>query len=174
MAPAAGVLLQSDRTPAKPMVVPQLRSAVPEAFAKDAIIAWFRGEFAAANAVIDVLCSHLQELESIGGGADYGSVFAAIHRRRLNWVPILQMQKYYPIVDVTAELEKVAEKKREMVVVGTAAEGGCTSALKEEYEEKEKEKNVEGNVDAGGQTMVGEGGETVAVSPESDYADSGQ
>ncbi|XP_057780323.1 RNA demethylase ALKBH10B-like [Salvia miltiorrhiza] len=173
MAPAAGVLLQGDRVPAKPMVVPQLRSApVPEVVAKDAIIAWFRGEFAAANAIIDALCSHLQELESIGRGADYGSVFAAIHHRRLNWVPILQMQKYYPIVDVMAELEKVAEKKREVVVVG--AGGGCTSAFKEEYAEKEKEKNVDGSDNAGGETVAEDGGETMVVdSPESDYTDSG-
>ncbi|KAH6827656.1 hypothetical protein C2S53_020351 [Perilla frutescens var. hirtella] len=174
MAPAAGVVLKGDWSPEKPMVVPQLRSAgaaVPEAFAKDAIIAWFRGEFAAANAIIDAICSHLQELESIGGGADYGSVFSAIHRRRLNWVPILQMQKYYPIVDVMAELEKVVEKKREAVAVG--GEGGCTSAVKEECVEKEKETNAEGSDNAGGEVVAEDGGETVADSPESDYTDSG-
>lgn len=173
MAPAAGVVSQSDRAPTKPMVVPHIRTAsaaaVPEAFAKDAIIAWFRGEFAAANAIIDALCTHLQELESVGGGVDYGSVFGAIHRRRMNWVPILQMQKYYPIVDVIAELEKVAEKKKEMVVVG--AGGGCTSAFKEEYVEKEK--NVEGSDDAAGETVAEDGGETVVDSPGSDYTDSG-
>ncbi|XP_042055352.1 RNA demethylase ALKBH10B-like [Salvia splendens] len=154
MAPAAGVLLQGDRAPAKPMVVPQLLSAaVPEVFAKDAIIAWFRGEFAAANAIIDALCSHLQELETIAGVADYGSVYSAIHHRRLNWVPILQMQKYYPIVDVVAELEKVAEKKREP-----------TSVLKE---------CVDGTDNAAGETLAEDGGATVVDSPESDYTDSG-
>lgn len=157
-------MLQNDRTPMKPMMVPQLQSA--EAYAKDAIIAWFRGEFAAANAIIDSLCSHLQELESIGGGADYGSVFTAIHHRRLNWVPILQRQKYYPIVDVTAELGKVAEKKKEVVVDWNVAEGGCTSALKEEYEEKAK--NAEGSL------HVEEGGDTVVASLEIDYTDSGK
>ncbi|KAL1550207.1 RNA demethylase ALKBH10B-like [Salvia divinorum] len=160
MAPAAGVVLQGDRAPAKPMVVPQLLSAaVPEVFAKDAIIAWFRGEFAAANAIIDALCIHLQELDSIGGVADYGSVYAAIHHRRLNWVPILQMQKYYPIVDVVAELEKAAEKKREAVVVG------CTSVFKEEC--------VDGSDNAGGENVAEDGGTMVVDSPESDYTDSG-
>lgn len=82
----------------------------PDTFARDAIIAWFRGEFAAANAIIDSLCSHLRQLEG-GGGSDYESVFAAIHRRRMNWIPILQMQKYHPIADVAIELKRVTEKK---------------------------------------------------------------
>ncbi|KAL9674821.1 hypothetical protein QQ045_003020 [Rhodiola kirilowii] len=77
---------------------------------RDAIIAWFRGEFAAANAIIDALCGHiahqLKESEN-----EYDIVFAAIHRRRVNWIPILQMQKYYPIGDVKIELKRVAEKK---------------------------------------------------------------
>ncbi|XP_042048539.1 RNA demethylase ALKBH10B-like isoform X1 [Salvia splendens] len=155
MAPAAGVVLQGDRAPSKPIVLPQLLSAaVPEVFAKDAIIAWFRGEFAAANAIIDALCTHLQELEAIAGVADYGSVYAAIHHRRLNWVPILQMQKYYPIVDVVAELEKVAEKKRDPVV-----------AVKEEC--------VDGSDNDAGETVAEDGGSTVVDSPESDYTDSG-
>nr|GFD59488.1 hypothetical protein [Tanacetum cinerariifolium] len=68
-----------------------------------------RGEFAAANAIIDALCSHLSELEN--GRCEYESVFGAIHRRRLNWIPILQMQKYFSIADVTLELKKVAEMK---------------------------------------------------------------
>ena len=37
--------------------------AVPEVFARDAILAWFRGEFAAANAIIDALCGHLAEID---------------------------------------------------------------------------------------------------------------
>ncbi|RZR77896.1 hypothetical protein BHM03_00003104 [Ensete ventricosum] len=69
------------------------------------MIAWFRGEFAAANAIIDALCGHLVQ---IGEGKEYEAVFAAIHRRRLNWIPVLHMQKYYSIADVTAELRLVA------------------------------------------------------------------
>lgn len=90
---------------------PQPQAPVPivsESVAKDAIIAWFRGEFAAANAIIDALCSHLGSVAGSGGGSEYDSVFAAIHRRRLNWIPILQMQKYCSIADVTLELGKVA------------------------------------------------------------------
>ncbi|OIV91315.1 hypothetical protein TanjilG_01846 [Lupinus angustifolius] len=79
---------------------------VSDSFAKDAILAWFRGEFAAANAIIDALCSHLSHL---GDSSDYDPVFAAIHRRRINWIPVLQMQKYHSIADVALELRKVSE-----------------------------------------------------------------
>lgn len=86
---------------------------VSDAFAKDAILAWYRGEFAAANAIIDALCGHLAQVASSSN--DYDSAFAAIHHRRLNWIPVLQMQKYHSIADVTLELRNVAEKKIESV-----------------------------------------------------------
>ncbi|XP_076915074.1 RNA demethylase ALKBH10B-like isoform X2 [Bidens hawaiensis] len=114
MAPAV-----ADRTP---VMFPATAAVMPEALAKDAIISWFRGEFAAANAIIDALCGHLSQFE--GGRRDYEAVFAAIHRRRLNWIPILQMQKFFSIADVTTELQKVkvqppvVEVKREVVVDG--------------------------------------------------------
>ncbi|KAL6986194.1 hypothetical protein U1Q18_019562, partial [Sarracenia purpurea var. burkii] len=47
-----------------------------------------------------------------GGGSKYESIFAAIHQRRLNWIPILQKQKYYSIVDVVLELRRVTTKKK--------------------------------------------------------------
>nr|DAD33533.1 TPA_asm: hypothetical protein HUJ06_012384 [Nelumbo nucifera] len=108
MPTAAGPAPPSDRIPmGSTMQMPS------EAFARDAIIAWFRGEFAAANAIIDALCNHLTQLDTLfgNGTASYESVFEAIHRRRLNWIPILHMQKYYSIADVTLELRKVATAK---------------------------------------------------------------
>lgn len=84
--------------------------AVPEGYAREAILAWYRGEFAAANAIIDALCTHLVEIAD--GLPEYEAVFAAIHRRRMNWVPVLHMQKYYSIADVTAELLHATETKR--------------------------------------------------------------
>ncbi|KAL3531383.1 hypothetical protein ACH5RR_010705 [Cinchona calisaya] len=120
MPPMAGVVAESDRVSVMPTVMPTVMQPAPtmmsDTFAKDAIIAWFRGEFAAANAIIDCLCSHLKQLEGGGGGvvgrgSEYELVFAAIHRRRLNWIPILQMQKYYSIADVALELRKVAANK---------------------------------------------------------------
>lgn len=119
-----------------PTVMQPAPGMMPEAFAKDAIIAWFRGEFAAANAIIDALCSHLKQLEG-GGGSEYESVFAAIHRRRLNWIPILQMQKYYSIADVALELRKVAANKimeRERI----AKEAEAKKKDEEEVEETNK------------------------------------
>ncbi|KAJ8547488.1 hypothetical protein K7X08_011074 [Anisodus acutangulus] len=111
MPPAAGVVANSDRVPfTAPLIQPPPVMATSETYAKDAIIAWFRGEFAAANAIIDALCNHITQLEG-GRSSEYESVFAAIHRRRMNWIPILQMQKYYSIDDVTVELRKVVDRK---------------------------------------------------------------
>lgn len=91
-------------------VMPPPAVAPTDVFAKDAIIAWFRGEFAAANAIIDALCGHLAEIG--GDGGDYDAVFAAIHRRRTNWIPILHMQRFYSIADVAGELQHVSEGRR--------------------------------------------------------------
>ncbi|PON52871.1 hypothetical protein TorRG33x02_307160 [Trema orientale] len=92
-----------------PMPSPAM-TVMPDSFAKEAMLAWFRGEFAAANAIIDALCGHLAQLS--GGGSEYEAVFAAVHRRRLNWIPILQMQKYHSIADVAVELRRVAVELR--------------------------------------------------------------
>ncbi|KAL5796783.1 hypothetical protein ACOSQ2_001603 [Xanthoceras sorbifolium] len=135
---AAGPAPPTDRAPAvgsagmMPIQSPPLM-VMSDAFAKDAIIAWFRGEFAAANAIIDSLCGHLTQLTGtgVGGGAgrgegsEYEAVFTAIHRRRLNWIPVLQMQKYHSIADVAVELRKVAEKKAEL------KEGGGEERIEE-------------------------------------------
>ncbi|KAF0926433.1 hypothetical protein E2562_024155 [Oryza meyeriana var. granulata] len=83
-------------------------AAAPEVAARDSVIGWFRGEFAAANAMIDALCGHLAQ---IGGDAEYEAVFAALHRRRLNWFPVLHMQKFYSVADVAAELRRVADAR---------------------------------------------------------------
>ncbi|WOL16397.1 hypothetical protein Cni_G25184 [Canna indica] len=99
---------------------------VSEAYAKDPMIVWFRGEFAAANAIIDELCGHLAQ---IGGDTDeYEPVFAAIHRRRLNWLPVLHMQKYHPIAEVAAALR--------LVTANRAAESPAYE-LREETEQSE-------------------------------------
>lgn len=94
--------------------------AAPEVAARDAVIGWFRGEFAAANAMIDALCGHLAQIR--GGGAEYDPVFAALHRRRANWFPVLHMQKFYPVADVTAELRRVADAR-----AAAAAGSSCYS-----------------------------------------------
>ncbi|XP_060178269.1 RNA demethylase ALKBH10B-like [Lycium barbarum] len=123
---------------------------VSETFAKDAILAWFRGEFAAANAIIDALCNHITQLEG-GTSSEYESVFASIHRRRLNWIPILQMQKYCSIAEVTLDLRKVAQKK---------------------MKDREEEFATEVNADVASSNSL-EFSENGHDSPESDITDTG-
>ncbi|XP_021280429.1 uncharacterized protein LOC110413798 [Herrania umbratica] len=159
-----------------PAVVPMMQAvpAVADVFAKDSIISWFRGEFAAANAIIDALCAHLAQLHGrASGGSEYEAVFAAIHRRRLNWIPVLQMQKYHSVADVAVELKKVAAKKteeggqdgdhKEEVKGSGGGEGGCLDDDKEKVAEKVMEN--EGNGE--------DGGEEEEDSPDSDITDSG-
>ncbi|KAM7253992.1 hypothetical protein ACFE04_031674 [Oxalis oulophora] len=108
---------------------PVVMTTTSDGYAKDAIINWFRGEFAAANAIIDVLCGHLSQLarNSQGGGvAEYDAVFTALHQRRLNWIPVLQMQKYHSIADFAVELKKLAA-------------AAAKKTTKTDEEEKEKE-----------------------------------
>ena len=57
---------------------------ISDSFARDAILAWYRGEFVAAKAIIDALCAHLTQLAGVGVGrvalSEYDTVFIAIHR----------------------------------------------------------------------------------------------
>ncbi|KAK8947010.1 hypothetical protein KSP39_PZI007329 [Platanthera zijinensis] len=95
---------------AKTLATAPAALAAPDMVARDTIIAWYRGEFAASNAIIDVLCSHIVQIT--GGPPEYESVFAAIHRRRMNWIPVLHMQRYYSIADVANELSHVASIRK--------------------------------------------------------------
>ncbi|PRQ26192.1 putative oxoglutarate/iron-dependent dioxygenase, alpha-ketoglutarate-dependent dioxygenase AlkB [Rosa chinensis] len=146
-------------------------TVVPDAVAKDAIIGWYRGEFAAANAIIDALCGHLTQLS--GGGADYGAVFAAIHRRRMNWIPVLQMQKYHSIADVTVELRNLGAKMAERESHHQngdvfEAEDNCKSSEgAKSCVEDEKVEETNGNEPAADEVTEEDG------SPESDITDSG-
>ncbi|KAJ9696302.1 hypothetical protein PVL29_008502 [Vitis rotundifolia] len=171
----AGPVSASEKAPMGqgmvPVSVPVQMPAVPESFAKDAIIAWFRGEFAAANAMIDSLCNHLAQLTG-GVGSEYERVFAAIHRRRLNWIPILQMQKFYSIAQVAMELQNVLDKKTENVggaegvKISEEAMEVCLEGKKEKGTDEEVMKS-NGNVD-GDEVVVEE-----EDSPDSDITDSG-
>ncbi|KAI4304510.1 hypothetical protein MLD38_040006 [Melastoma candidum] len=131
-----------------------------DSFAKDAAIAWFKGEFAAANAIIDALCSHLSQL-----GAGYDGVFEAVHRRRMNWIPVLQMQKYLSIADIEAELSRV----------GTGCvDSKCLDREKgregKQVEEEEEEVDANGNAH---DVAAAVDAEEEDDSPNSDITDSG-
>ncbi|BAT85401.1 hypothetical protein VIGAN_04294200 [Vigna angularis var. angularis] len=144
------------RTDPPAMVPPPL--IVSDSFAKDAILAWFRGEFAAANAIIDALCGHLASIAT--ASSDYEATFTAIHHRRINWIPIIQMQKYHSIADVALELRKVVDSK-------TEAEGLKKSNSSFGEEQKlEKEK-----VETGGNK--GDEAAPEYDSPDSEITDSG-
>lgn len=110
-------------------------AAAPEA-ARDAMMAWYRGEFAAANAMIDALCHHLTQIAAPDQRLDYEAVFAAIHRRRLNWVPVLHLQKYFSIAEVALELRRAAAKAELPTVVNGVA---APDAVSEKADHKVKE-----------------------------------
>jgi len=135
---AAGPTSPSDRPTMAPP--PMLLS---DSVAKDAILAWFRGEFAAANAIIDALCAHLATSTH-----DYDAAFTAIHRRRLNWIPVLQMQKYHSIADITLELRRVSDrnhnaddqpKSDDKTTSSESVVGNGAADEHEEYESPESE-----------------------------------
>ncbi|CAH2071870.1 unnamed protein product [Thlaspi arvense] len=159
---------------AVPVQVPP-GAVVSDGLGKDALISWFRGEFAAANAIIDTMCAHLRKTGGGGGdealsGSEYEAVFAAIHRRRLNWIPVLQMQKYHSIAEVAIELQKVAAKKAEdLKEMKTEAED-----LKQKKTEAEEVKKVCFNGEKVTENELNGDVEDVEDdSPSSDITDSG-
>nr|CAD1833684.1 unnamed protein product [Ananas comosus var. bracteatus] len=110
-------------------------AAAPALYARDAMIAWFRGEFAAANAIIDALCGHLAEIGGGGGGASgYEAVFAAIHRRRANWIPVLHMQRYFSVAEIAEELRRVAASPDAAPAAAAEEEEEMKGSPKEEVE----------------------------------------
>ncbi|RZC20766.1 hypothetical protein D0Y65_007216 [Glycine soja] len=150
----------ASRTDPPPAMVAPPPLLVSDSFAKDAILAWFRGEFAAANAIIDSLCGHLAHLAA--ASSDYDATFTAIHRRRLNWIPVIQMQKYHSIADVTLELRRVAEKKTE-----------TEAAKKSESSFDEEGKLEKQAVENGGNDGGDDDAAPVYDSPDSEITDSG-
>uniref|UniRef100_A0A1J3I669 Hydroxyproline-rich glycoprotein family protein n=1 Tax=Noccaea caerulescens TaxID=107243 RepID=A0A1J3I669_NOCCA len=77
---------------------------------RDGFISWIRGEFAAANAIIDSLCQHLV---AIGDHNEYEAVVSSVQQRQLNWSPVLYMQHYFSIAEVSYALQQVAWKRQQ-------------------------------------------------------------
>ncbi|XP_039041041.1 RNA demethylase ALKBH10B-like [Hibiscus syriacus] len=86
----------------------QYRQWLPDE--RDGFIYWLRGEFAAANAMIDVLCQHLRE---VGGVGEYEAVIACIQQRRCHWNPVLHMQHYFSVAEVPQALQQVVWSRRQ-------------------------------------------------------------
>lgn len=77
---------------------------------RDAFISWLRGEFAAANAIIDSLCHHLR---AVGEPGEYDLVVGCIQQRRCNWTPVLHMQQYFSVGEVIVALQQVVLRRQQ-------------------------------------------------------------
>ncbi|WOH15648.1 hypothetical protein DCAR_0935191 [Daucus carota subsp. sativus] len=75
---------------------------------RDGFISWIRSEFAAANAIIDSMCSHLR---SVGEAGEYDGVIGSLQQRRVNWYPVLHMQQYFSVAEVVHSLQQVAWRR---------------------------------------------------------------
>lgn len=86
---------------------------------REGFLIWLRGEFAAANAIIDSLCHHLR---AVGEPGEYDGVIGSVQQRRCNWNPILHMQQYFSVADVVYALQQVGWKRQQKMV---GFEGGA-------------------------------------------------
>ncbi|KAK4773663.1 hypothetical protein SAY87_028682 [Trapa incisa] len=75
---------------------------------RDGFISWLRGEFAAANAIIDGLCHHIR---AVGEPGEYDSLISLIQQRRCNWTPVLHMQQYFPVSEIIYALNQVMRRR---------------------------------------------------------------
>ncbi|XP_073280091.1 RNA demethylase ALKBH10B [Primulina huaijiensis] len=80
---------------------------------KEGFLMWLRGEFAAANAIIDALCYHMQ---AVGEPGEYESVMGCIQQRRCNWNAVLHMQQYFSVADVIYALQQAGWRRQQKVV----------------------------------------------------------
>ncbi|CAK9192065.1 unnamed protein product, partial [Sphagnum troendelagicum] len=86
----------------------QHRQWIPDE--RDAFISWLRGEFAAANAIIDAMCHHLQ---MSGKPGEYDVVLTCIQARRYNWTIVLHMQQYFSVAEVNFALQQVIWQRKQ-------------------------------------------------------------
>lgn len=86
----------------------QRRQWIPDE--RDNFMSWLRGEFAAANAIIDSLCQHLR---IVGEPGEYDFVLSTIQQRRCNWTVVLHMQQYFSVAEVLYAIQQVAWRKQQ-------------------------------------------------------------
>ncbi|GLT49875.1 hypothetical protein SLA2020_234010 [Shorea laevis] len=77
---------------------------------RDSFISWLRGEFAAANAIVDSLCHHLC---IVGEPGEYDAVLNCIQQRRCNWNSVLHLQQYFSVAEVTYALQQVTFRRQQ-------------------------------------------------------------
>ncbi|CAA3031679.1 Hypothetical predicted protein [Olea europaea subsp. europaea] len=88
---------------------------------RDGFLMWLRGEFAAANAIIDSLCHHLRV---VGEPGEYDGVIGSIQQRRCNWNPVLHLQQYFPVAEVIYALQQMGNWKEHRRGGGRGHRGG--------------------------------------------------
>ncbi|XP_071704469.1 RNA demethylase ALKBH10B-like [Rutidosis leptorrhynchoides] len=77
----------------------------------DRFTSWLRGEFAAANAIIDSLCHHLR---SVGEFGEYDDVIGSIQQRRCNWNSVLHMQPHFSVAEVQYALQHATWNRQQL------------------------------------------------------------
>ncbi|EPS61206.1 hypothetical protein M569_13594, partial [Genlisea aurea] len=104
MAMQSGSVMVPEKVPAVQWHSHPPRSPYHQMDEREAFLMWLRGEFAAANAMIDALCHHLR---AVGDHGEYDTVIASVQQRRCNWNPVLHMQQYFSVADVVYALQNV-------------------------------------------------------------------
>ncbi|XP_075089490.1 RNA demethylase ALKBH10B-like isoform X1 [Nicotiana tabacum] len=89
---------------------------------RDGFISWLRGEFAAANAIIDALCHHLRLVGEQPG--EYDGVIGCVQQRRGNWSTVLHMQQYFSVAEVIYALHQVEWRKQQKGGFNNKRNGG--------------------------------------------------
>uniref|UniRef100_A0A0E0M538 Uncharacterized protein n=1 Tax=Oryza punctata TaxID=4537 RepID=A0A0E0M538_ORYPU len=80
---------------------------------RDGLVAWLRGEFAAANAIIDLLLAHIRHnIDPAAPPPGFDAVAAAVQRRRHHWAPVLHLQHYFPVTEVALALHHAAAARQ--------------------------------------------------------------
>ncbi|KAG6405508.1 hypothetical protein SASPL_133098 [Salvia splendens] len=121
MAMQSGAMAVPEKIPVQWYNQPPHHHQVDE---REVFMMWLRGEFAAANAIIDALCHHLR---AVGEPGEYDGVIGSVQQRRCNWNPVLHMQQYFSVADVVYALQQVGWKRQQKVVgfEGGARMGGA-------------------------------------------------
>ncbi|GJN30840.1 hypothetical protein PR202_gb19178 [Eleusine coracana subsp. coracana] len=89
---------------------------------RDGFISWLRAEFAASNAIIDLLLVHLR---TFGDPGEYDIVAAAVQQRRHHWTPVIHMQQFFPVADVAFALQQAGWRRR---AAARSRRSGCRVA----------------------------------------------
>ncbi|XP_072992665.1 RNA demethylase ALKBH10B-like isoform X2 [Typha latifolia] len=88
---------------------------------RDGFITWLRGEFAAANAIIDQLLGHLL---AIGEPGEYDHLAACVHQRRCHWTPVLHLQQFFPVSEVAFALQQIGWRRQQRHFDGPKGKDG--------------------------------------------------